>query len=184
MHLEEMLESSEVDVLDRDVIDEQQNIVENVKYKDRGWQLKNVKIELVFDRRNGYLLRAFISVPSANDAITTQSLKDMLLRRLQTAGVLPKPSTSIGSTSVFAKTAAPEVRMPKFDHNKRQISGRFYSESIHDPATQGFHIKREIYRGVKRSSSYNYVVPRKSDDDDDGLNHSDLPASRERMSLP
>lgn len=180
MHLEEMLESSEVDVLDRDVIDESSLTVENVKYKDGGWHLKNVKIELIFDRRNGYLLRAFISVPSANDAITTQSLKDMLLRRLQNAGVLPRPSASLRKASVSATTSVTDVRMPKYEHNARQLSSRFITDTSH---AQSYNRKRELYRGVKRSSSYSYssYVSRSKSDDDD----NELPSGviRERMSL-
>ena len=182
MHLEEMLESSEVDVLDRDVIDESQLTVENVKYKDAGWRkdLKNVKIELIFDRRNGYLLRAFISVPSANDAITTQSLKEMLLRRLQNAGVLPQPSgASLRKASMLAKTSVPDVRMPKYEHNARQLSSRFVTDTSH---AQSYNRKRELYRGVKRSSSYSSYIPRSKSDDDDDTQLSSGP-TRERLSL-
>ena len=170
-----------LDVLDRDVIDESQLTVENVKYKDAGWRkdLKNVKIELVFDRRNGYLLRAFISVPSANDAITTQSLKEMLLRRLQNAGVLPQP-TSLRKASVLANTSVPDVRMPKYEHNARQLSSRFITDTSH--AQSYNRKKRDFYRGVKRSSSHASYVPRsKRDDDDDTQLSSGL--IRERMSL-
>ena len=174
--------SSEVDVLDRDVIDESQLTVENVKYKDAGWRkdLKNVKIELIFDRRNGYLLRAFISVPSANDAITTQSLKEMLLRRLQNAGVLPQPSgASLRKASMLAKTSVPDVRMPKYEHNARQLSSRFVTDTSH---AQSYNRKRELYRGVKRSSSYSSYIPRSKSDDDDDTQLSSGP-TRERLSL-
>ena len=166
MHLEEMLESKEVAILDRDSIDESRQSVENVKFKDASdfWassmpKMKStqaVRVELIFDRKHQYLLRAFVSVPSASDVTTTAQLKLMLIQRLQGAGVLPtpRPTPSMRMPSIVATSrpgaggaygqATHAVHQPvKLVHNARELSSRFHVDREH---AKSYNWKREMYR--------------------------------------
>ena len=96
------------------------------------------------------------------------------------SAVLPQPSgASLRKASMLAKTSVPDVRMPKYEHNARQLSSRFVTDTSH---AQSYNRKRELYRGVKRSSSYSSYIPRSKSDDDDDTQLSSGP-TRERLSL-